>query len=119
MDHYETTLAGYGTRMDSVESAIHALCQHFIPSVYATSPPHSPTHFTLTFHASHRHFPTASEDRETLGSLDTIDPSDLLPPTSRIILQLVTRMILMPLMTLMLLRLMILTMIKTLMGLSL
>ena len=86
IDHYETTLAGYGTRMDSMENDLHALRQHLILFAYTPLPPHSSAHFSPTSHASHRPFPASSEDRETLGSHDTIDPSDLLPPTGRTIL---------------------------------
>ena len=73
--------------MDSMESDLHALHQHFIPSGFASPPPRSPAHFTPTPHAFYRPFPAASEDREILGSRDTIDPSDLLPPTGHTILQ--------------------------------
>ena len=75
-------------RMDHVESDVSALRQHFIP-VYRASPlHHSPAHFTPTSHASHRPFPTASEDHETLGSYDTIDPADLVLRPTRPLIQL-------------------------------
>ena len=70
-----------------MENDLHALRQHLILSAYTPLPPHSSAHFSPTSHASHRPFPASSEDRETLGSHDTIDPSDLLPPTGRTILQ--------------------------------
>ena len=59
----------------------------FYPFCLCFSTPHSPTHFNLTSHASHRPFPAVSEDCETLGSRDTIDPSDIVPATCCTILQ--------------------------------
>ena len=44
-------------------------------------------HFTPTSRASYRPFPTASEDCETLGSRDTIDPADLVPTPGRTMVQ--------------------------------
>ena len=73
--------------MDWVESDVSALRQHFIPVSYASPSHHSPAHFTPTSRASHRPFPTVSEDRETLGSRDTIDPADLVLGPSHTMVQ--------------------------------
>ena len=73
--------------MDRVESDISALCHHFIPVSHTSPSHHSPAHFTPTSRTPHYAFPTASEDCETLGSRDTIDPADLVPAPGRTMVQ--------------------------------
>ena len=115
MDHYETTLAGYGTRIDRMESDLRALHHHLSPFAYTTPPHHSLAHFTPIAHASHRSFPAASEDRETLGSRDTI--SSLIYFLLLVALSFSSETPI-PLMTLMPLRWMTLRKMKTPIGLS-
>ena len=88
--HYDTRMDRHGTRVERIEYDVSSLHQHFFPTQHISPIHRSPVHFSPVAHTSQPSrtgdFLAASEDGETLGSRDTIDPSNLLLATGRTIL---------------------------------